>query len=101
MRKTTTWIVCLACGLVAFASAPAAMVDEDGNVTRSVRDGEGEFYAGFGSSDVNVEGKYGVKGNALSPGILILCPDLDFRLLAAVARGRIQATVRGSSGRST
>lgn len=39
-------------------------------------------------------GTYGVSHSSLSPGVEILCTDLDFRLLSVVCRGRIDATDR-------
>jgi hypothetical protein len=79
--------------------ATAQTKDTNGNLYASVEDDEGVVYAAFGS-DAS-DGRYGVKGTTLTPGIRILCPDLSFRLLGCVVRGTITAverttTIRGS-----
>jgi hypothetical protein len=79
----------------------AQSLDDEGNLFDGVQDGESKFYAGFGSADADVMGKYGIKGTSLSPGLEIICPDLDYRLLEMLCRGTIQGTERGSIGRST
>jgi len=83
------------------AKVLAIPVDTEGVAFKSVVEGEPEFYAGFASSDPDVEGKYGVAGNSLSPAVEIICPDLDFRLLEANVRGRIMGTERARVTRST
>lgn len=77
------------------AEAPLATAltkDTNGNLYASVEDDEGLVYAAFGS-DAS-DGRYGVKGTSLNPGIRILCPDLDFRLLGCVVRGTITGVER-------
>lgn len=71
----------------------------EGEFYGSVTDGEGLVYAGFGSD--SSDGRYGAKGNSLSPGVRIFCSDLDYRLLACSVRGNIltmerATTIRGS-----
>lgn len=44
--------------------------------------------------DYSAFGTYGVSHSSLSPGVEILCADLDFRLLSVICRGRIDATDR-------
>jgi hypothetical protein len=77
------------------AEAPLATAltkDTNGNLYASVEDDEGLVYAAFGS-DAS-DGRYGVKGTSLNPGIRILCPDLDFRLLGCIVRGTITGVER-------
>lgn len=79
-------------GTAATPSATAQTKDTNGNLYASVEDNEGVVYAAFGS-DAS-DGRYGVKGTSLNPGIRILCPDLDFRLLGCVVRGTITVVER-------
>jgi len=88
-------------GTLVDPTARRAVVDVEGNLVGSVVDGEGADYAGFGSTDSDTEGRYGIKGNSLSPGLEIMCPDLDFRLLEMVARGKILGVERSRMTRST
>lgn len=79
--------------------AYAETKDTNGNLYASVEDDEGVVYAAFGSDAT--DGRYGVKGNSLTPGVRILCPDLDFTLLGCIVRGSITSverttTIRGS-----
>jgi hypothetical protein len=73
--------------------------DTNGTLYASVEDDEGVVYAAFGS-DAS-DGKYGVKGNSLTPGIRILCPDLDFRLLGCIVRGTITSVERTTNIRGS
>jgi hypothetical protein len=73
--------------------------DPSGGLYESVNDGAGLVYAAFGSD--TSDGKYGAKGNSLTPGIKILCPDLDFRLLGCIVRGTITTVERTSSYRGS
>jgi len=79
--------------------ATAQTKDTNGNLYSSVEDDEGVVYAAFGS-DAS-DGRYGVKGTSLTPGIRILCPDLDFRLLGCIVRGTITAVERTSNIRGS
>lgn len=79
--------------------ATAATKDTNGNLYASVEDDEGVVYAAFGS-DAS-DGRYGVKGNSLTPGIRILCPDLDFRLLGCIVRGSITSVERTTNIRGS
>lgn len=79
--------------------AKAQTKETDGSLYGSIEDGEGLVYAAFGTD--SSDGRYGAKGNSLSPGVRIFCPDLDYRLLACSVRGNIltmerSATTRGS-----
>jgi hypothetical protein len=79
--------------------ATAQTKDTNGNLYASVEDDEGLVYAAFGS-DAS-DGRYGVKGTSLNPGIRILCPDLDFRLLGCVVRGTITSVERTTNIRGS
>ena len=77
----------------------ARTINVDGGVYASVQDGEGVVYAGFGSDDS--DGRYGAKGTSLNPGLRILCPDLDFRLLGCIVRGTITTVERTTNHRGS
>jgi len=79
--------------------AKAQTKDTNGNLYSSVEDDEGVVYAAFGS-DAS-DGRYGVKGTSLTPGIRILCPDLDFRLLGCIVRGTITSVERTNNIRGS
>jgi hypothetical protein len=79
--------------------AKAFTLDTEGNMYSSVENHEGLVYAGFGSD--SSEGRYGVKATSLIPGIQILCPDLDFRLLGCIVRGTITSVERTSNPRGS
>lgn len=79
--------------------AVADTVDTDGAQYPSVQDLEGVVYAAFGSDAT--EGRYGVKGTSLTPGIRILCPDLDFRLLGCIVKGTITNVERTTNPRGS
>lgn len=81
------------------ASMTAETRDTAGALYSSVEDDEGLVYAAFGSD--SSEGRYGAKGNSLTPGIRILCPDLDFRLLGCLVRGTITNVERTSNIRGS
>jgi hypothetical protein len=77
----------------------ARTLNGDGQPYKSVQDGEGMVYAAFGSD--SSDGRYGAKGTSLNPGIRILCPDLDFRLLGCIVRGTITNVERTSNHRGS
>lgn len=77
----------------------ARTLNGDGQPYKSVQDGEGMVYAAFGSD--SSDGRYGAKGTSLNPGIRILCPDLDFRLLGCLVRGTITGVERSSNHRGS
>ena len=79
--------------------AKAFTLDTEGNMHSSVQNHEGLVYAGFGSD--SSEGRYGVKATSLIPGIQILCPDLDFRLLGCIVRGTITSVERTTNLRGS
>lgn len=72
--------------------ATAQTLTTDGELFGSIDDGEGMVYAPFGSD--SSDGKYGAKGVTLTPGVRVLCPDLDFRLLGCIVRGTITSVER-------
>ena len=86
-------------GTDADAYTTAQTVDTAGEFYGSVQDGEGLVYAAFGAD--GSDGKYGAKGNSLSPGVRIFCPDLDYRLLACSVRGTISSTERTTNIRGS
>jgi hypothetical protein len=74
-------------------------LDTEGAQYESVQDHEGVVYAAFGSDDS--EGRYGVKGTSLTPGVRILCPDLEFRLLGCIVKGTITGVERTTNPRGS
>ena len=73
--------------------------DLNNNIVKSVSSGESTYWAGFGTDSTSLLlGKYGVTGTALSPGLEVFCPDLDFRLLSVIVDGKILASNRGNKG---
>lgn len=79
--------------------AKAQTKETDGSLYGSIEDGEGLVYAAFGTD--SSDGRYGAKGNSLSPGVRIFCPDLDYRLLACSVRGNILTMERSSITRGS
>lgn len=79
--------------------AVALTKDTNGDLYASVEDDEGLVYAAFGS-DAS-DGRYGAKGTSLSPGIRILCADLDYRLLGCIVRGSITSVERTTNIRGS
>lgn len=68
--------------------------DTDGDLVASVQDYESIYWAAYGYQDDITKPSLGVRGTSISPGVRIYCPDLDFRLLSAVAKATILATER-------
>lgn len=79
--------------------AKAQTKETDGSLYGSIEDGEGLVYAAFGTD--SSDGRYGAKGNSLSPGVRIFCPDLDYRLLACSVRGNILTMERSTTTRGS
>lgn len=86
-------------GLVYRGSEVAALgkafpLTSEGVLAASIRNGEPLYYAGFGAdtSTLLLGGRYGLQANALTPGVEVVCPDLDFRLVQAIAAGKIQGS---------
>ena len=61
----------------------------------SVKNGESDDYAAFTKTGLTTKGKHGIQDSALNPGIEIFCPDLDFKLMALICRGRTTNTDTG------
>jgi hypothetical protein len=61
--------------------------DKRGNEVHSLEEGASNLYAAFG--------QHGILGTALSPGVRIICPDLDYKLLGYNVTGTIRASVKG------
>tara|TARA_R100000664_G_scaffold8566_1_gene14058 strand:+ start:5035 stop:9132 length:4098 start_codon:yes stop_codon:yes gene_type:complete len=57
-----------------------------GTITKSIVEGESINWA--------APEKHSVRGMALSPGIEVFCPDLDFRLLSVIIEGKVMSTLR-------
>lgn len=95
-------------GVNVAAAARAFPVDRDGSEqVKSIEDGNPTRRAAFrlepptaapAQGRQDTLGRYGVRGNSLTPGIEIICTDLDFRLLQVVVSGRIEADTRGGPG---
>lgn len=67
-------------------SSSSIPVNLSGAHTRSIQEGESTYWAGLET--------HGVRGIAVSPGIEVFCPDLDFRLLSVIIEGKILPTFR-------
>ena len=61
----------------------------------SIKTGESDDYAAFTNTSSVTRGKHGIQDSALNPGIESYCPDLDFKLMALICRGRATATDTG------
>ena len=61
----------------------------------SIKTGESDDYAAFTDTSSVTRGKHGIQDSALNPGIESYCPDLDFKLMALICRGRATATDTG------
>jgi len=58
----------------------------------SIKNGESEDYSAFTATGLTTTGKHGIQDSALNPGIEIFCPDLDYKLMALICRGRTTGT---------
>lgn len=58
----------------------------------SIQNGESSDYAAFTVSGLSTTGRHGIQDSALNPGIEIFCPDLDYKLMAMICRGRTTST---------
>jgi hypothetical protein len=67
----------------------------DQALVNSVQDDEPIELAYFSPEDGDLQGNYGIKGFSLSPGLEVICPDLDFRLLGVIVRGKMKGTATG------
>jgi hypothetical protein len=67
-----------------------------GNDVQSIRDREGFLGAALGSADR--EARYGVMGGVLTPGIIIMVPNVDYYLLGVRVNGQVLSTDRSRKG---
>ena len=74
--------------------------DFSGALTKSVANGAATHWAAFGAdtSSIAMQGLYGIEGPALTPGLEVFCPDLDFRLLSVLVTGKILSSDRTNRG---
>lgn len=70
--------------------------DNSGAVVDTVVDGEAIHWAFFGTQSTSLRGRYGVRGFNLTPGVEVVCPDLDFRLLGVSVDGKITGSRTGT-----
>jgi hypothetical protein len=66
----------------------------------SIKNGESEDYAAFTTTGLTTTGRHGIQDSALNPGLEIFCPDLDFKLMALICRGRTTGTDTGERNTS-
>lgn len=50
--------------------------------------------AAFGTAETTLGGRYGLKGTVLTPGVEVICSDLDFTLVSVHVTGAIHDSVR-------
>ena len=82
------------------AAASESPVDLSGDfIGSSIQNGESPYYASFKGSSAATEGRFGIQDSVINPGIEIFAPDLDYKLMAVIVRGR--STVTDSSQRTS
>ena len=75
------------------AAVSAIPVDFSGTIIgESIKNGESEDYAAFTATGIQTRGRHGIQDSALNPGIEIFCPDVDYKLMAVICRGRTTNT---------
>ena len=74
--------------------------DLNGLTTRSLENGTATYWAAFGAdtSTLAMQGMYGIGGPAMTPGLEVFCPDVDFRLLSVLVTGKILSSDRLNRG---
>jgi hypothetical protein len=73
----------------------------NGTEITSVVQGGSVYFAAFGqdgAKNTTLTGKFGVEGQSMCPGVEILCPDLDYSLMAAMVTGSVRAAIRTQRG---
>jgi hypothetical protein len=71
----------------------AIPVDFAGSIVGdSIKTGESDDYAAFTATGIQTRGRHGIQDSALNPGIEIFCPDVDYKLMAVICRGRTTNT---------
>lgn len=66
---------------------------------QSVQDNESVNAVAFGedtAAALAMQGMHGVKGSSIAPGLEVICPDLDFRLLSGIVIGKVLPTTRNT-----
>jgi len=75
------------------AAVSSIPVDFSGTIIgESIKNGESEDYAAFTATGIQTRGRHGIQDSALNPGIEIFCPDVDYKLMAVICRGRTTNT---------
>jgi hypothetical protein len=75
------------------ASVSAFPLDFSGTIIGdSIKEGESDDYAAFTATGLTTKGRHGIQDSALNPGIEVFCPDLDYKLMALICRGRTTGT---------
>lgn len=77
-------------GSTSTATARAFSRGNDNERTRSIYDDETPCVAGF--SESTTEGRHGLLAISVTPGVEVLCPDIDFRAVAVKVSGRLVDT---------
>lgn len=86
------------------ADAAARSVPRDpttGSEITSVVEGGSVYFAAFGqdgAKNTTLTGKFGVEGQSMCPGVEILCPDLDYNLMACMVTGSVRSAIRTQRG---
>jgi hypothetical protein len=79
----------------------AFTVDERGNLVRSVVPDDPRRSAAFGDGNGGSgRAQTGIYGTTISPGIRVVCPNLDFLLTSVMVNGRMAATMMKDRGGS-
>ena len=75
------------------ASVSAFPLDFSGTIIGdSIKEGESDDYAAFTATGLTTRGRHGIQDSALNPGIEVFRPDLDYKLMALICRGRTTGT---------
>lgn len=61
----------------------------------SIKAGESEDYAAFTTTGLTTTGRHGIQDSSLNPAIEVFVPDLDFKMMALICRGRSTNTDTG------
>lgn len=75
------------------AAVSAFPLDFAGTVIgNSIKVGESDDYAAFTKTGLTTTGRHGIQDSVLNPGVEIFCPDIDYKLMAMICRGRTTNT---------
>lgn len=72
--------------------------DNDGTISNGIVSFEAQRYAAFGAATSPITGRFGLDGTSLTPGLRIICPDLDFRLIGVMVTGSLRDSYRSERG---